>query len=1217
MSAKGSFGRGGRAEAVLPSDGAAVTVEVHLAPSGTVTGTFYKADGKTPIAGGQIKLKHSGQAIAYAVTSSDPATLGQFRMEYVPLGDFSLEGYDPTTERVGRGAGRLASDGEAVAADVTVIPRGTVRGTVLNYGGTAPIDKASVHISAPGYAYSATTGSDGTFVFAGVPSGSFNLDAVDPGNGLQGRTSGSITYEGETASTEVHIAPTGGIEGRVLLPDGVTPAVNARVTFKGKSVLVDPATGGFAFDNLALGSYSIAAYELNTHRAVKTIATLSADGDVAHTDLVLQGVGNVSGTVFDTDGITPLAGATVRLQASGATCADYTVYSDTDGAFRFTDVPVGTFSLNVSHPQRVTAASASGTLSAEGAEAKINLIIGPVASVTGTVLRPGAVTPAAGGGVKFTGCGSTFNSMIDSQGHFLFANIPVPCKFSLNIEDADGIGIGKASGSLTVNGELYDIGTVVLDAQPIAVREVDPAPGTVNVPVVSKVHILFSESARLDTVNSTTIKLLKGTKQVAGSLQLDVDGAGVTFTPDSPLQGFALYTVVVTTGLRDRVDRPLVQTWSSTFTTVDNVPPTVTAVSPTNAAIQVTPDAVVRLTFSEAIDPAALAGIRLLKGGSPVDARLDLLQGGMVAALTPLSPLATNDFYSVSVSGVRDTVGNVQTGTYTASFSTLDTIAPTVGSLSVPTSARLIQGLSVAVTATVADSDVARVDFFAEDVLVATDGSAPYTFSLPPAREGTLQLKAIAQDKVGNRGAATLLSLEVAPDQPPSAAILQPDEGALVGTGGQFTVRVQGSDDIGVKEATLTATGAMSVSQTKTLSGNPATADFTLSVPAGAAPGSAIVLAASIKDSGDQRSATVQRSVTVKDSLAPTLTLASPGQTVLYKPGETGVATVSSSDNIGVSALTCTASSAATGSQDFAFDPAAKQQTQQFTFSIFDNAAPHAQATITCSARDAAGNSGQKVITLETADVVPPQVRTASIADGATDVPIGSTFSVTFDEPLAADTVNGSSVVLSASGQTQALAGAISLSADGRTVSFVPAAPLQRGTQYQLSLSTALTDVAGNPLAAAYLLNFTADDTPPAIKSVSPAADSQNAPVGSAVAVTFTEAIDPASVAQDTLSLSSSFGPVAGTISISADRTTILLKPLGQLSFNRAYTLTLKAGIRDISGNVLASGDVFTFKTKAPGFGPGGSVDHGWRLERFLREWFEGPTDQWPSLQIR
>ncbi|MEJ2699742.1 MAG: Ig-like domain-containing protein, partial [Desulfuromonadales bacterium] len=665
------------------------------------------------------------------------------------------------------------------------------------------------------------------------------------------------------------------------------------------------------------------------------------------------------------------------------------------------------------------------------------------------------------------------------------------------------IGIGKASGSLDFNGQLYDVGTVVLDAQPIAVREVDPAPGTVNAPVVSTVHILFSEPARLDTVNSTTIKLLKGTTQVPGSLQLDADGTGVTFTPASPLQGFALYTVVVSTNLRDRVGRPLVQTWSSTFTTVDNVPPTVTAVSPANAAIQVAPDAVVRLTFSEAIDSAALDGIRMLKGGEAVEARLDQLQGGTVVALTPLSPLATNDVYTVSVSGVRDTVGNVQIGTFTASFNTLDTIPPTVSSMSVPSEARLIKGLSATVTAAVADSDVALVDFFADDVLVATDKTAPYSFSLPLARAGTLQLKAIALDMVGNRGAATLLSLEVAPDQPPTAAILQPPEGTLVGTGGQFTVRVQGSDDIGVKEVTLTATGAMSFSQTKALSGTPATAYFTLSVPAAALPGSAIVLAATVKDSGGQTSATVQRSVTVQDSVAPTLTLSSPGQTVPYKPGEAGVATVSASDNIAVTGLTCTASGAATGSGNFIFDPAAKQQTQQFTFSIFDNAAPHAQATITCSARDAAGNSGQNAITLQVADVVPPQVQTTSITDGATDVPIGSTFSVTFDEPLAAATVNSSTVVLSAAGGTQALAGAVSLLADGRTVIFAPAAPLERSTQYQLSLATALTDEAGNPLEAAYLLHFTADDTPPEIKSISPAADSQNAPVGSAVAVTF------------------------------------------------------------------------------------------------------------------
>src|SRR3990172_1691433 len=41
---------GGRAQTFIPADNAAVTVTVTLAPSGTVTGKFFKPDGSTSIA---------------------------------------------------------------------------------------------------------------------------------------------------------------------------------------------------------------------------------------------------------------------------------------------------------------------------------------------------------------------------------------------------------------------------------------------------------------------------------------------------------------------------------------------------------------------------------------------------------------------------------------------------------------------------------------------------------------------------------------------------------------------------------------------------------------------------------------------------------------------------------------------------------------------------------------------------------------------------------------------------------------------------------------------------------------------------------------------------------------------------------------------------------------------------------------------------------------
>ena len=677
------------------------------------------------------------------------------------------------------------------------------------------------------------------------------------------------------------------------------------------------------------------------------------------------------------------------------------------------------------------------------------------------------------------------------------------------------------------------------------------------------------------------MKLLKGTSQVSGILQIDADQAGVTFVPSQPLSGFSLYTVVVTSGLQDRVDRPMVQTFSSTFTTIDNVPPTVVSVSPANGTLQVAPEAVVRITFSETIDPNGLGGIRLLKGGTPVTGRLDLVQNGTVAVLTPHSALATNSSYSISISGVKDTVGNVLAGTWLGGFNTLDTIVPTVTSLSLAANARLIVGLTVTVSATVADSDVARVDFYLDDQQIGSDNTAPFAANILLPKAGLNRVKAIAQDKVGNRGTATFLDLDVAADQPPTATILLPVEGSTVNTGSAFTVRVEGSDDIAVKEITLTASGAMTFSQTRTVSGTPATADFTLTVPTSAQPGNAIVLSAAVKDGAGQTSSTVQRTVMVKDSIAPTLTLASPGQTTLYKPGEQGTATAAFADNIGVTELTCTASGAATGSGDFRFDPAVKQLSQDFTFTIFADAAPHAQATIACTARDAGGNSVQRSIALQVADVVPPQVIASSISAGATEVPVNATFIITFDEPLAAATVTSVSVALTNS-TTMVVPGTVTLAADRSSLTFIPSSVLDRGADYTLTVAATVTDDAGNALAAAFLRSFSTDNTAPQIVATSPVDGSQNVPVGAAVSVTFNEPLQAASVTAERIVLTSSLGPVPGTIALAADGQTVTFKPLGQLSFNRDYTMQVFAGTEDISGNAVAGDNQITFRTKVP-----------------------------------
>jgi len=107
------------------------------------------------------------------------------------------------------------------------------------------------------------------------------------------------------------------------------------------------------------------------------------------------------------------------------------------------------------------------------------------------------------------------------------------------------------------------------------------------------------------------------------------------------LEGFSLYILVVTSGVQDLVGRTLSATCTSGFTTIDNILPALIIVFPNAGAKQIAPDAVSRLTFSEAHDPVSLDGIVLQQGCSTVAIRLDLVQEGRVVILTSLALLAT------------------------------------------------------------------------------------------------------------------------------------------------------------------------------------------------------------------------------------------------------------------------------------------------------------------------------------------------------------------------------------------------------------------------------------------------------------------------------------------------------------------------------------------------------------------------------------------------
>ncbi len=118
-------------------------------------------------------------------------------------------------------------------------------------------------------------------------------------------------------------------------------------------------------------------------------------------------------------------------------------------------------------------------------------------------------------------------------------------------------------------------------------------------------------------------------------------------------------------------------------------------------ALQVPPDAVVRVAFSE---PVTGGRFRFAtRANVPVPGAVTLAVGGTVAIFTPADFLRPNATYVVTVSNVADPAGNpLAGGTFATSFTTIDTFAPTITALQLVGTPRA--GATVSVHPTIAGS---------------------------------------------------------------------------------------------------------------------------------------------------------------------------------------------------------------------------------------------------------------------------------------------------------------------------------------------------------------------------------------------------------------------------------------------------------------------------------------------------------------------------------
>ncbi|MDD5189979.1 MAG: Ig-like domain-containing protein [Dehalococcoidales bacterium] len=248
-------------------------------------------------------------------------------------------------------------------------------------------------------------------------------------------------------------------------------------------------------------------------------------------------------------------------------------------------------------------------------------------------------------------------------------------------------------------------------------------------------------------------------------------------------------------------------------------------------------------------------------------------------------------------------------------------------------------------------------------------------------------------------------------------------------------------------------------------------------------------------------------------------------------------------------------------------------------------------ATITTGSNDLAGNALAEnyVWTFTTVgagggggggptvDTIAPTVSSIIPTNLATGVGVNSAISAIFSEAMNPLTVTNLTFTLK-QGATP-VNGTVSYA--GVTATFTPLANLFFNTVYTVTITTGVKDLAGNPLAADRVWNFTTgtapDITAPTVSSTIPADNATGVAVNSTMMATFSEAMQPLTTISFTLNQGATV--VLGAVTNAG--MTATFTPLANLAFNTVYTATVTTGAKDLAGNALAAAKVWSFTTGA------------------------------------
>ncbi len=653
-----------------------------------------------------------------------------------------------------------------------------------------------------------------------------------------------------------------------------------------------------------------------------------------------------------------------------------------------------------------------------------------------------------------------------------------------------------------------------LDVTPPTVTTHQPPTNFVGVSSGATATATFSEAIDPATINASTfiLKVTSTGAVIPGTVTYTAATRIAEFKPTSLLPNPANITATVTTGVKDLAGNKMAADFSWAFTTRDDTTPTVIATSPVDGASGVAPTAAVTVTFSEAMDPTTISTstitLKVTATGAAVPGTVSYNTSSHVATFLPSASLAQATGYTLTVApSVKDVAGNPMGSPFSFSFTTGDTVAPTVVSVSPanlstnvpvgtavvvtfsePMTASTVTGSTVFLTNTATSAVVPATVTYSGNVATlqptaALAGSTTYTVTV------TTGVKDLSGNPLATPFNSVFTTLSVDTIAPTVISVVPANGAANVAT--NATVQVTFSE--AMDSSTINATNVtLKVTTTSVLIPaavvyNPVThvATLTPSSPLANATGYTVTVTTGAKDvAGNALASPFNSTFTTAaaaDTTAPTIISRNPADLATGIKIDT-VVTIKFSEAMDSAAINTTTIKLLVDSSGVAVAGTVTYITGTNT-ARFVPAAPLSNSTkyrvvVTTGVKDLAGNAlaAQSTSTFTTvADTTAPTITVTSPVNNATTVPISAVVTVGFSEAMDSTTIvsPATNIKLNVTTGGAAVAGTVTYNATTHVATFTPTSPLLANTNYTATVTSGVKDLAGNPLALNQAFTFT------------------------------------------------------------------------------------------------------------------------------------------------